>query len=187
MALGNVFKNNQNLVVMARVVLKELALVTGESATFYIREGKERVVLAREEGTNAIRFAVTVGHRMDLHAGAAGKVLLAYTPESERGIILTSSQLPERTDKTITNPGILINELATIHDLGYAVSRGERNPDAFSIAAPVFERDDHLIGAIAIAGPISRLNQENEKWYLTELLKSAGLLSECFSKNKAEK
>lgn len=47
MALGNIFEQNQNLVVLARPVLRELALKTGESASLYIREGRERVVLAR--------------------------------------------------------------------------------------------------------------------------------------------
>lgn len=181
MALGNVFELNQNLVVLVRSTLRELALQTGESATFYVREGQERVVLAREEGTNAIRFAVAVGQRMDLHAGAAGKVLLAYTPDAERNIILTSRQLTEITSQTITNPTILLKELEKIRARGYGISKGERNPDAFSMAAPVFERKKQLIGAVAIAGPISRLSVEGtEKKYLGELLNSANILSRKF-------
>jgi DNA-binding IclR family transcriptional regulator len=133
-------QNNQNLVVLARPVLRELVLTTGESATFYIREGQERVVLAREEGTDAIRFSVQVGQRMDLHAGAAGKVLLAYLSETERNIILTSKPLPKRTSATITNPNALIAELNKVKQNGYAISKGERNPDSFSLAAPVFEK-----------------------------------------------
>ena len=182
MALGNVFKENQNLVVVVKKVLKEIALKTGESASFYVREGKERVVLARVDGTNAIRFSVAEGQRMDLHAGAAGKILLAYATESERNIILTSVQLPELTSNTITNPSTLLKELQRIQVNGYAVSKGERNPDAFSLAAPVFERDDQLIGAIAIAGPISRFNSETKDIYLKELMGSAQLLSELFNK-----
>lgn len=183
LALGHVFRDNQNLVVLARTVLKELALLTGESATFYIREGRERVALVREEGTNAIRFNVAVGQRMDLHAGAAGKVLLSYASETEKNIILSSSQLPALTSNTITKPGLLLKELDKIRKAGYAVSKGERNPDAFSIAVPVFERGDHLIGAIAVAGPISRCTVENKRRYLAEMKNSAKHLSMRFSQN----
>jgi len=180
MALGNVFENNQNLIVLARPVLRQLALKTGESATFYIREGHERVVLAREEGTNAIRYSVDAGQRMDLHAGAAGKVFLAYMPEAERDIILTGRQLKRLTSQTITNPNRLLKELKLIRDLGYAVSQGERIPDAFSLAAPVFEQKDQLIGALGIAGPISRFTPEYESTYLADLMREARLLSEQF-------
>lgn len=179
-SLGTVFDDNQNLVVLTRSALRRLALKTGESATFYVREGQERVVLAREEGTDAIRFAVSVGQRMELHAGSAGKVLLAYAPETERNIILTSSQLKHLTEKTITNPSRLLKELEQIKKVGYSVSKGERNPDAFSMAAPIFEREGQIIGALAIAGPVSRLTTETQETYLSDLLQNARLLSESF-------
>jgi DNA-binding IclR family transcriptional regulator len=180
MALGKVFENNQNLVALARPVLRELVLTTGESATFYIREGQERVVIAREEGTEAIRFSVQVGQRMDLHAGAAGKVLLAYLSETERNIILTSKPLAKRTSATITNPNALIVELKNVKRNGYAISKGERNPDSFSLAAPVFERKDLLLGAISVAGPISRWTPETEIKYLGALTNAAAKLSSQF-------
>lgn len=179
-SLGTVFDDNQNLVVLTRSVLRQLALKTGESATFYVREGQERVVLAREEGTDAIRFAVSVGQRMELHAGSAGKVLLAYAPETERNIILTSNQLKHLTEKTITNPNRLLSELEQIKKAGYSVSKGERNPDAFSMAAPIFERKGQIIGALAIAGPVSRLSAATQQAYLADLLQAAHHLSESF-------
>lgn len=185
MALGNVFEENQNLVVLAGPVLKELALKTGESATFYVREGCERVVLAREEGTHAIRFSVAVGQRMDLHAGAAGKILLAYAPEAERNIILTRGPLARLTPQTITSPNLLLKALVQVKKAGYAISKGERNPDAFALAAPVFERKDQLIGAVTIAGPISRLTVESEQSYLSDLKNATQLLSEQFGSRSA--
>ena len=178
MALGKVFENNQNLVVLVRPILRALALKTGESVTFYIREGYERVVVVREEGTDAIRFSVQVGQRMDLHAGAAGKVLLAHITGTEQHIILTSRQLAKITDQTITNPNALVKELDEIRTRGYAISRGERNPDAYAIAAPVFEQKKQILGAVSIAGPISRLTLENEKLYLAELINATRSLSE---------
>ena len=181
MALGKVFENNQNLVVLVRPVLRALALKTGESVTFYIREGYERVVVAREEGTDAIRFSVQVGQRMDLHAGAAGKVLLAHVTGTEQQIILTSRQLAKITEQTTTNPNALVKELDEIRTCGYAVSRGERNPDAYAIAAPVFEQKGQIVGAVSIAGPISRLTPENEKHYRSELLRATQALSGQFA------
>lgn len=181
MALGNVFTANQSLLAVARETLKSLTLTTGESATFYVREGRERVVMAREEGTSPIRYTVGVGQRMDLHAGAAGKVLLSYLPEKEREVILYGNPLVEHTHATITHPDLLIADLGQIRNQGYGISRGERDPDAFSLAAPVFERGSQLLGAIAIAGPISRLTPEREQPYIHALLAAASSFSAKFS------
>lgn len=173
-SLGKVFEAADNLVVLVRPALRELALTTGESTTFYIREGLERVVLAREEGTDAIRFSVSAGQRMELHTGAAGKVLLAYAPKVERDIIMTEAIPKVRT--------LLNKEIETICEQGYSISKGERNPDAFAIAAPVFERPDRIIGALSLAGPLSRLsNTETEKGYISEILQAAATLSLRFS------
>lgn len=180
MALGKVFEKNQNLIPLIRPVLKELALKTGESATFYIREGQERVVLVREEGTNAIRFSVQVGQRMDLYAGAAGKVLLAYLNDAERNILLARIQLTKLTNSTISSTIALVAALTEVRQKGYAISKGERDPDAFAMAVPVFEAKDHILGAISIAGPISRCTSETENIYLESLLASADLLSKQF-------
>lgn len=180
MALGNIFKENQSLLTIVKESLRSLSLATGESATFYMREGKERVVMAREEGTSPIRYSVAVGQRMDLHAGAAGKVLLAYLPANERSLLLASIERAQYTQATITTTSQLTRELDQIRANGYAISRGERDPDAFSLAAPVFERHDHPLGAIAIAGPISRFSQEREACYLRELLSAASLFSARF-------
>lgn len=173
-SLGTVFEAADNLVVLVRPILRELVLRTGESSTFYIRDGVERVVLAREEGTNTIRFSVSVGQRMELHTGAAGKVLLAYVPKAERDIILEA-----------TRPGIrtfLKEEVETIRKQGYSISKGERNPDAFAIAAPVLERSDRVIGALSLAGPLSRLGDPaTEEEYIGQILKGASTLSSRFS------
>jgi DNA-binding IclR family transcriptional regulator len=101
--LGKGLERNCLLLSLVRPVLRDIALNTGESASLYVREGCERVVLAREEGTHAIRHAISEGQRMDLHAGAAGKVILAFSPEETVAIVLGKTGLPKRTAATITD------------------------------------------------------------------------------------
>lgn len=171
--LGDVFEENQNFIVLISTVLRQLALKTGESATFYVREGLERVVLAREGGTNAIRFLVSPGQRMELYAGSAGKVLLAFASKAEKEILLKEMTLNPITNDTITSAKELSAEMDMIANKGFSVSMGERNPDVFSISVPVFENDTKLVGALSIAGPISRLREDNQERFLSELLASA--------------
>jgi len=156
LTLSKVFEHNQRIVILVRPVLREIALHTGESVSFYIREGFDRVVLAREEGTQAIRYTVAEGQRMDLHAGAGGKVLLAFASEEILESFLSKSAMDKHTTQTITNKRKLTAELKKIRKQGFATSEGERVSDAYAIAAPVFDVDGGLVGALGIAGPVSR-------------------------------
>lgn len=176
-ALGRAFERGRLLLSLARPLLRELALKTGESASLYVREGFERVVLAREEGTHAIRHSIAEGQRMDLHAGAAGKVILAFSPPELVETILAKTGLPRRTPATITDKTRLLQELAAVRRQGYAVSVGERAADACSVAAPVFESGKELVGALALSGPASRFTPETRRAHIRRLLAAAGDLS----------
>jgi DNA-binding IclR family transcriptional regulator len=176
-ALGKVFERNRLILPLVGPVLRDIALKTGESASLYVREGFERVVLARAEGTHAIRHAISEGQRMDLHAGAAGKVILAYSPEEVVGIVLAKTGLPKRTPATIIDKSRFLKELENVRGQGYAVSIGERAADVCALAAPVFEHGHELVGALCISGPISRFTPQIRKSYTELLLAEARKLS----------
>ncbi len=177
MALGKAFERKQNVVALVRPILLSLALGTGESASLYVREGLERVVLARGEGTQAIRYTVTEGQRMELHAGAGGKVLLAYAPREVLDAVIKDSGLAKRTSRTISDPDILKRELKKVRKQGYAASQGERISDSCAIAAPVFDIEENLVGVLGIAGPESRFTAGMFEDYLKQLLDAAQKLS----------
>lgn len=159
--LGKSFEKVNQIEAITRPILKDLSNKTGESATFYVLDGTDRLALAREEGKHAIRYSVREGQRMPLHAGASGKVLLAYGPPELVASIKDSSKLNAITPTTITCPDALLKEMADVRKNGYAISKGENVADANAIAAPVMEFNQKLIGAIGIAAPINRLNDEN--------------------------
>ncbi|MCU0560370.1 MAG: IclR family transcriptional regulator [Desulfobacterales bacterium] len=176
-ALGKVFERNSIILALVRPILRDLALKTGESASFYVREGFERVVVAREEGTHSIRHAIAEGQRMDLHAGAAGKLILAYSPGEMVEIVLAKTGLPRRTAATIIDKAGFIKELESVRGRGYAVSVGERAADVCALAAPVFDHGHELAGALCLSGPISRLTPAIRKPYVKLLLAAARQLS----------
>jgi DNA-binding IclR family transcriptional regulator len=184
-ALGRAFERGRLLLPLARPILRELALKTGESASLYVREGFERVVLAREEGTHAIRHSIAEGQRMDLHAGAAGKVILAFSPADLVETILSRTGLPQRTPATITDKAGLRRELAAIRARGYAVSDGERAVDACALAAPVFEHGGDLAGALALSGPVSRFSPAARRSHAKRLSAAAERLSEALGGKRA--
>jgi DNA-binding IclR family transcriptional regulator len=128
--LGQIYQRGFRLVDAVMPALRSLARDTGESASFYIREGDERVCLHRVESARPIRHTVHEGARLPL-AGASGKVLCAFAGDQDAG-------------------------LDAVRRDHLALSRGERSPDAAAIAAPVFGVGQRLIGALNLSGPIQR-------------------------------
>ncbi len=177
LVLGKISERSLDLVLLARPLLKDLAQSTGESASLYVADGTDRLVLAREEGTHDIRYSVHEGQRLPIYAGAGGKVLLAFGSHELRARIFRKKRLAPLTPHTPSSVTSLKAELERVRRLGYAVSQAERAPDAGSIAAPVYDHSRRLVGAVAIAGPISRVNIESRPEYVTAVRETAESLS----------
>jgi IclR family transcriptional regulator, KDG regulon repressor len=177
MILGKAFEKSNNLTTAARPILKELVQNTGESASLYVLEGNKRLVLVREEGTQVIRHSVTEGQRFPIHAGASGKTLLAFSPEEVTRKLISDRKLASLTPYTVTDPVTLKAELAKIRFAGYAFSQSERAMDAASIACPVFDHENRLVGAISIGGPVTRFTSDRRPGFVEQVMKAAEKLS----------
>jgi len=176
MTLGKVYENTNPLVSVARPVLRELASLTGESTKLFVIDGTKRLCLVREKGTYPLRYAISEGETYELHAGAGGKVLLAYAPDEFRHKILNNN-LKKITPSTIVERDRLEKEFVTIRAQGYSFSRGELVPEVAGMAAPVFDHENNVCGAMAVAGAEQRFTAERQKDMLKNLLSSAQKLS----------
>jgi DNA-binding IclR family transcriptional regulator len=132
--LGACYQATFNVHDVVEPVLRELAIKTGESASFYVREGAQRTCLVRVEGPQAIRHHVRVGAAMPLKLGAPGRVILAFSGE----------------------PG---EPYESIRRRGFHLSMGEREPEVSSVSAPVFGPSWRLLGSLCISGPTARLGE----------------------------
>lgn len=132
--LGACYQATFNVHDVVEPVLRELTIQTGESASFYVREGNQRTCLARVDGPQTIRHHVRVGIGLPLNLGAPGRVILAFSGEAGE-------------------------PYETIRKRGYHLSLGEREAEVSSVSAPVFGIQWRLLGSICISGPSSRLSE----------------------------
>ena len=178
--LGKAFERSNHLEMFVRPGLKDLVDTTQESATYYDTDGVERIALLREEGQHAIRFSIHEGQHTPLHAGAAGKILLAFGPPDLFDLMISRNSLKRLTPRTITDPDQLKKELDLIRKRGYAPSKGENVVDAYGLAAPVFNYEKKMLGAIGIAGPLNRLDEGQIDIRIKCVIRAAALLSKRF-------
>ena len=105
-------------------------------------------------------MSVAVGKRFPLHAGSSSKAFLAFLPAHEQDHYLDSHELTALTGETITDLDALRQELEHIRQTGYAISFGERQAGAGSIAAPVFDGQGLPRAVISVCGPLERFREE---------------------------
>lgn len=161
--LGLSYLDQLDVRSLGHETLTELVAATNETATMSVRVGWSRVYVDQVTPQREVKMSVQLGRAFPLHAGASSKAMLAFLPEAAREDYLSNQHLNSLTARTITEPIRLRKELAVIADQGFAVSFGERDASAGSVAAPVFRHDGELAGVISVSGPVERFSAEVEK------------------------
>ncbi|SHF76362.1 transcriptional regulator, IclR family [Kaistia soli DSM 19436] len=138
-----------NLIPICQPFLDRLASELGEGVKLNVIEGDDLLVLAAAQGRREYALMVAPGQRMTPHSGASGKLILAFQPPEVLEQWL-KAPLPAYTDKTITDPQRLKNELTRIRKLGWATDRGETSPSIHAFAAPVLARDGSIAAALSV-------------------------------------
>jgi len=175
---AGVYLATSDLRNVAYPYLEELHNSTRETISLYILDGNERVCIERLESTQNVRFvAPRIGRHLPLHAGSAGKVMMAFLTEKRREELLTSGSLVQLTEKTIVTPEVLRTELDRIRIDGYAISNGEWILDASGIAAPIFDRFGEVLAALTISGPTQRFTQDVFPGYIQAAVRVAQQIS----------
>lgn len=131
-----------------RPVLDSLVAKTGETASFYVRDGDERICLYRRNSPQAARHHLDEGTRLPLAQGAAGRVLMTFSDATQNG----SNEATRRRH--------------------FHVSIGERDPAVAAVAVPVLGLAGKLHGALTISGIRSRFD-ESARAMAAELLTEA--------------
>jgi DNA-binding IclR family transcriptional regulator len=175
--LGQVAVGGIDLQGVCRPYLRRLVEETGESSFLLIVEGGAAVVIDTQESEAPLKLTLPVGMPWPLHAGASNKVLLANLPAEEQAAYL-QRPLARVTSRTVTDPKRVLRELARIRRQGYAISTGEMTPGVVGVAVPILS-GGRLLGALAVAGPVSRLPSHRLPYIVARLkVAAAGVVSD---------
>ena len=113
-------------------VMRALVAKTGESASFHVRQGEQRLCLLRVDSPQLLRDHVRAGDLLPLDKGAGGRVLMAFG--GARG------RLYEQIRRD-----------------GFVMLNGDRVPGLVGISAPVWRSGDELAGALTLTLPEQRM------------------------------
>jgi IclR family acetate operon transcriptional repressor len=151
-----VMHRTDDLAALSMPTLERLRELTGETASLHCLLGNERICVAELVSPEPIRMQSDVGRTYPIHAGAAGKAILAWQPEV---LDRPGLRLAQVTPATITDAAKLRRELERIRQRGYAESESEVVPGAASLAVPVLGGPTGVLAAVNVAGPAMRWNR----------------------------
>lgn len=140
--------------------LERMRALTGETVGLHVPSADSRVCVAELVSRQPIRSATGVGRIFPLPAGAAGKVLVAWSPERLK-VVRSSSKEPLHG---------LDAELKQIVAHGYAMSFGQTIAGASAIAFPVYAAAEGVVAAINVTGPRDRWTKERMEAVLPDLI-----------------
>jgi DNA-binding IclR family transcriptional regulator len=170
--LASVAREGLEVRKIALPFMTRLRDLTGENAVLHeLRDGK-RVCIEKVESKEILRDSLRVGDQFPAHAGASGKVLLAYLPNEElRDYVKSGHALEAFTPRTITDPKKLAADLARTRRQGFAYSCGERVMDGLcAISAPIFDSEGRAPYSLTITLTPFRLQAKGRN-KLVELVK----------------
>lgn len=162
---------------VARPHLERMVARTGETATLSVRTGWSRVYVDQVLSPHEIRMSVPLGTSHALHAGSSSKAILAHLSDIDLELYLREHALEVVTPSTITNVSQLRDELRRVRELGYAVSLGERQTGAGSVAAPIHRASGEVFGSISLCGPRDRFGEDLRLEYARLVVETAAVIS----------
>lgn len=157
----------------ARPLLEGLAAATGETVHLGVLEGSEVRFVDAVESDLALRVSGRVGRRLPAHATSLGKAMLAALSDDQVRALYPGEALPVITDRTMARRCDLLTELDRIRARGYARNSEENELGVASTGVAVVHPVRGLLGAITIAVPLSRLDQDKAERHAVLLLEAS--------------
>ena len=144
---------------VAQPGLRRLWSETGESVNLALLHDTELVYADAIESPGLLRTVEEMGTTVPIHAAAIGKAVTAHLDPALLARALPPEPYPQLGPQSATTWPELQAELDRIRHRGYALDVEEVAEGVACVAAAVM-LDRHVIGAISLSGPRTRMTDE---------------------------
>lgn len=174
---GQLTRTNNWARVMPDVL--ELAGRLNESVSISVLEGLDICFVARDYQRRMFSSRLLIGDRLPAHCSAAGKVLLAaLEPDHLDQLLNSSPPLQQRTPHSLTDTERLKIVLKQVRIQSWASAEDEMEIGTVSIAVPIFDSNNAVVAALALASHrLRRSLDELKSEFLPVLIDTADKIS----------
>jgi IclR family pca regulon transcriptional regulator len=174
LGLGHAYLSSTPLVVSAQPFLDRVSEAVNESCSLATLDGEDILYLARSVTSRIISVTLNVGSRLPAHCTSIGYVLLAHLPPAELDAFLRNVVLKPYTERTVTSPEKLRDQLEQVRQLDYAVADQLMEVAVRSIAVPVRNAAGRVVAGINVIVQTGRVSlRDMRTLYLPHLQAAA--------------
>lgn len=169
---GEAARRSFSIASIAEPELTDLNNEIGETVHLGVFENNKILYIKKLNGKGKIILRSQIGRTLDLYCSGMGKAYLAEQSKEYILDYLNQTKLIPRTQHTITDTKILLDNLNVIKENGYAIDDQENEDEIYCISTVIKDTNDHIQGLISISSPVFRIN-EQKKRMIIRLLKRA--------------
>lgn len=156
----------------AKPWLEKVHSLTGETVMLAVRRGTDLVVATAIESDQPVRVTAQAGDVAPMHCTAAGKLYLAYGPQTLFEQVLLSG-LPRMTSHTLSTPEKLRKELKKIKTQGWSTDEEEMLEGIRAVAVPLLDSTGAIQACFSVRGPANRMTADRIAKWVQELIRYA--------------
>jgi len=149
--LGQAAADQFEIRALAEPYMLKLRDLSHQTVVLSVPANGEAMVAAVMESANLVTISVRPGVRLPAHASAQGRIVLAFAPLAVQRRVL-ARKLVAATPKTLTDPARLRARLKKIRTELYEAAPSETLLGISTLAAPLLDHEDRLVGVIAMLG-----------------------------------
>jgi DNA-binding IclR family transcriptional regulator len=150
--IGSLAPRALGLREVAMPFMEDLYEATRQHVLLAVRDGEQALLVERRSARVAVAVDYRVGGRLPLHMTAIGRVLLAYAPVDLQERVLAGEGGGASSDP-VPQPAALRRTLADVRRSGVAIINRRKPAPVVSVAAPVRDSADRVVGALSVVVP----------------------------------
>ncbi|NOD76412.1 MULTISPECIES: IclR family transcriptional regulator [unclassified Ruegeria] len=170
--------SSEHLRTARLAILRSVAENVGETCNLAIPDREGMIYLDRVETKWPLRIQLPIGTQVPFHCTASGKMYLSTLRQKTLDGFLSAGNLQPQSERSLTDPKALRDEIRGISEKGYATDDEEFMAGMTAIAVPIRDGQGRLVGTLSVHAPTQRHDVNSLLSFLNILQKGAGELSE---------
>lgn len=163
---------------VASAAIRDLHHAVGETVSLVVRSGDDALYLDKLTAPRPMRFTTRVGSRVPLPVPAGGRALLAFADDGAEVL----ARFAERGGPSgVIDLDRIAEELVAARRRGFAISTSASR-GVTSVAAPVLDRSDRPVAALAVSSPTDRTEPDRRDEIAGTVVATATRLSDSLGR-----
>lgn len=160
LALSHAYMRNNDVVSIARPLMRELATYTGAAVILAAADGLRMVVLEVCQGDSTFQLKLAPGARVPHGSTALGRADLAVRPPEVFAQRLEEFEKECEPELWPRLKAGLVRAREDYENYGFCFSLGDWNPDVFAVGVPMVAADKSRVLAFNCSGRVNVVTRE---------------------------